>query len=88
MSLAFYICAGISVLLLIFELAQIVAALGNIRETLDIIHRDLCGIQALSNIRETLDTLVPKVNKNKPGKQREYWRDQNGFRHWRKKKDA
>ena len=71
MSTATLICAGISVLLLIFELVQIVAALGNIRETLDIIHRDLCS--------------DANVLKNKPGKQREYWRDQNGFRHWRKK---
>lgn len=80
MPLAFYICAGITALLLIFELAQIVAALSNIRETLDIIHRDLC------RIHDDLVLLFGK--KNKPGKQREYWRDQNGFRHWRKKKDA
>ena len=71
MSTAILICAGISVLMLIFELVQIVAALSNIRETLDIIHRDLCS--------------DANVLKNKPGKQREYWRDQNGFRHWRKK---
>ena len=66
------ICAGISVLLLIFELVQIVAALGNIRETLDIIHRDLVMLFEIKR-------------KNNPPKQREYWRDQNGFRHWRKK---
>ena len=71
MSTAILICAGISVLLLIFELVQIVAALSNIRETLDIIHRDLCS--------------DANVFKNKPLKQREYWRDQNGFKHWRKK---
>ena len=71
MSTVILICAGISVLLLIFELVQIVAALSNIRETLDIIHRDLCS--------------DANVLKNKPPKQREYWRDQNGFRHWRKK---
>ena len=71
MSTATLICAGISVLLLIFELVQIVASLVNIRETLDIIHRDLCS--------------DANVLKNKPGNQREYWRDQNGFRHWRKK---
>lgn len=80
MSTPILICAGISVLLLIFELAQIVAALGNIRETLDIIHKDLCINH------DALVLLFGK--KNKPGKQREYWRDQNGFRHWRKKKDA
>lgn len=75
MPLAFYICAGITALLLIFELAQIVAALGNIRETLDIIHKDLCINH---------DALVLLFRKNKPAKQREYWRDQNGFKHWRK----
>ena len=78
MSTPILICAGISVLLLIFEMAQIVAALGNIRETLDIIHRDLVP----------KENPVLLFNKSKPGKQREYWRDQNGFRHWRKKKDA
>ena len=72
MSTAILICAGISVLLLIFELVQIVAALSNIRETLDIIHRDLAMLFEIKM-------------KNKPPKQREYWRDQNGFRHWRKK---
>ena len=68
MSTVILICTGI---ILAVVLAQIVAALGNIRETLDIIHRDLCS--------------YANVLKNKPGKQREYWRDQNGFRHWRKK---
>ena len=71
MSTAILICAGISVLL-IFELVQIVAALSNIRETLDIIHRDLVMLFEIKR-------------KNNPPKQREYWRDQNGFRHWRKK---
>lgn len=71
MSTAILICASISVLLLIFELVQIVAAIGNISETLDSIHRDLCS--------------DANVLKNNPPKQREYWRDQNGFRHWRKK---
>ena len=72
MSTAILICAGIIVLMLIFELVQIVAALSNIRETLDIIHRDLVMLFEIKR-------------KNKPPKQREYWRDQNGFRHWRKK---
>ena len=72
MQTSILICAGISVLLLIFELVQIVAALGNIRETLDIIHRDLVMLFEIKR-------------KNNPPKQREYWRDQNGFRHWRKK---
>ena len=60
MSLTFYICAGIAALLLIFELAQIVAALGNIRETLDIIHRDLCRIH---------DDLVLLFGKKKQARQ-------------------
>lgn len=72
MSTAILICAGISVLLLIFELVQIVATLGNIRETLDIIHRDLVMLFEIKS-------------KNNPPKQREYWSDQNGLRHWRKK---
>lgn len=72
MSTVILICAGISVLLLIFELSRIVAAIGNIRETLDIINRNLA-------------ILIEIKRKNKPPKQREYWRDQNGFRHWRKK---
>ena len=72
MQTSILICAGISVLLLIFELVQIVAALGNIRETLDIIHRDLVMLFEIKR-------------KNNPPKQREYWRDQNGYRHWSKK---
>lgn len=64
-------CACITALLLIFELSRIVTALGNIRETLDIIHRDLVMLFEIKR-------------KNNPPKQREYWRDQNGFRHWRK----
>ena len=79
MPLAFYICAGIFALLLIFELAQIVAALSNIRGTLDLIHKDHCIIH---------DALVLLFGKNKPVKQREYWRDQNGFKHWRKTNNA
>ena len=66
------ICACITALLLIFELSRIVTALVNIRATLDNIHRDLV-------------MLFDIKMKNKPPKQREYWRDQNGFRHWRKK---
>lgn len=71
MSTATLICACITALLLIFELSRIVTALGNIRVTLDIIHRDLAMLFEINR-------------KNKPHKQREYWRDQNGFRHWRK----
>ena len=66
------ICACITALLLIFELSRIVTALGNIRETLDIIHRDLV-------------MLFDTNRKNNTPKQREYWRDQNGFKHWRQK---
>ena len=62
MSTAILICAAISVLLLIFELVQIVAALANIRETLDIIHRDLVMLFEIKR-------------KNNPPKQREYWRE-------------
>lgn len=68
------ICAGISVLLLIFELSRIVTALDNIRVTLDIINRNLV-------------ILLEIKRKNNPPKQREYWRDQNGFKHWRKKNE-
>ena len=66
------ICACITALLLIFELSRIVTALVNVRVTLDIIHRDLVMLFEIKR-------------KNKPPKQREYWRDQNGFRHWRQK---
>mgnify|MGYP007111662657 CR=1 FL=1 len=79
MPLAFYICAAIAALFLIFYLAQIVSRLYDI-------HIDLCHIH---------EDLVPKENpvllfnnKNKPAKKREYWLDRNGFKHWRKKKDA
>ena len=65
-------CTCITALLLIFELSRIVTAIGNIKVTLDIIHRDLAMLFEIKR-------------KNNPPKQREYWRDQNGFRHWRKK---
>ena len=52
MSTAILICAGISVLILIFELVQIVAALDNIRETLDIIQQELVILKRwVSSIR-------------------------------------
>ena len=78
MPLSFYI--GLAVLLIIIVLSRIVAVLRDIRETLDIIHRDFC------RIHDDLVLLFGK--KNKPGKQREYWRDQNGFKHWRKTNNA
>lgn len=80
MSTVILICTGIIALIFLLAhivvLAQIVAAIGNARETLDLIHKDHCFIH---------DTLVLLWKKDKPAKQREYWRDQNGFRHWRKK---
>ena len=76
MPLPIYI--GLAVLLIIIVLSRIVAVLRDIRETLDIIHRDLVP----------KENPVLLFNKNKPGKQREYWRDQNGFRHWRKTNNA
>lgn len=53
------ICACITALLLIFELLLIVAALDNIRVTLDNIHRDLVMLFEIDR-------------KNNPYKQREY----------------
>lgn len=72
MSTAILIFACIAALLLLFELSRIVIALVNIRITLDIITRNLA-------------MLIEIKRKNNPHKQREYLRDQNGFRHWRKK---
>lgn len=80
MSTVILICAGISVLLLIFELVQIVAALSNIRVTLGIIHRDL------AMLFETKRKTNPPKQREYPPEQREYWRDQNGFIHVRKKR--
>ena len=52
MSTAILIFTGISVLILIFELVQIVAALDNIRETLDIIQQELVKLKRwISSIR-------------------------------------
>lgn len=79
MPLAFYICAGITALLLIFELAVIAYRLGVIEDYTIIIHADLMRFRAKMELREELEKGA------KPSKQREYWRDQNGFKHWRKK---
>jgi hypothetical protein len=76
MSTPILICAGIAVLFLIFELAQIVSRLYDIHIDLCHIHEDLVRFYARGQLE------------SKPGKQREYWRDQNGFKHWRKVKDA
>ena len=81
MSTTILICAGISVLLLIFALAQIAYRLGIIAEYMINIHADLMWFRAKIKLREL-------EKGTKPSKQREYWRDQNGFKHWRKKKDA
>ena len=78
MPLAFYICAGITALLLIFELTVITYRLGVIADYTIIIHADLMKLE----LREELEKGA------KPSKQREYWRDQNGFRHWRKTNNA
>lgn len=59
----------IAALLLLFELSRIVIALVNIRITLDLINRNL----------------VMLFESKRKNKQREYWLDQNGLRHWRKK---
>lgn len=72
MSTPILIFACITTLLLIFELSRIGTALGNIRVTLDFIHRDLV----------MLFEIKMKTN---PPKQREYWRDQDVFKHWRHK---
>ena len=72
MSTPILICAGISAVLLIFALA-------NISSHLYSIHIDLC------HIHDDLVRFYAKGQERKPGKQREYWRDQNGFKHWRKK---
>ncbi len=73
MPLAFYICAGITALLLIFALAQITSRLYDIHIDLCHIHEDLVRFYAKGQME------------SKSGKKREYWRDQNGFKHWRKK---
>lgn len=81
MSTPILICAGITALLLIIILAVITYCLGVIAEYMINIHADLMWFRAKIELREL-------EKGTKPSKQREYWRDQNGFRHWRKKKDA
>ena len=77
MPLAFYICAGITALLLIFILVVIAYRLGVIEEYMINIHADLMGLWEKMELRDL-------EKGTKPAKQREYWRDQNGFKHWRK----
>lgn len=77
MSTPILICAGISVLLLLIILALITYRLGVIADYMINIHADLMWFRA--------KIMQGELEKgSKPGKQREYWRDQNGFRHWRK----
>ena len=78
MPLAFYICAGFTALFLIFAIAQIAYRLAVIADYAINIHADLMWFRAKFKLREELE------KGSKPSKQREYWRDQNGFRHWRK----
>ena len=78
MSTPILICAGITALLLIFELAVIAYRLGVIADYAINIHADLMRFRAKIELREELEKGA------KPSKQREYWRDQNGLRHWRK----
>ena len=81
MPLAFYICAGFTALFLIFAIAQIAYRLGVIADYVINIHADLMQLRANIELRE--------LEKGaKPSKQREYWRDQNGLRHWRKANNA
>ena len=77
MPLAFYICAGITALLLIFILVVIAYRLGVTEEYMINIHADLMGLWEKMELRDL-------EKGTKPAKQREYWRDQNGFKHWRK----
>lgn len=81
MSTPILICAGIAALLLIFELAQILSHLYDIHTDLYNIHEDLVRFYARGQLES-------KPAKHKPAKQREYWRDQNGSRHWRKTNNA
>lgn len=92
MSTVILICAGIAALFLIFGLAQIKSRLHNI-------HIDLChiyeGLARFSLLPLLFKEFKPHLRgpgevpcegtERKPAKQREYWRDQNGFKHWRKK---
>ena len=86
MPLAFYICAGITALFIIFVLVQLMSHLSYLRE----IHLDLCRIYGVLDRFYEIETYPLKQHaietlKTNPVKKREYWRDQNGFKHWRKK---
>ena len=82
MSTPILICAGISVLLMLLTILTVITyRLGVIVDYMISIHADLMQLRANIELRE--------LEKGaKPGKKREYWRDQNGFRHWRKTNNA
>ena len=65
-----------ALVIILFILARIATRLYDI-------HIDLCHIH-----EDLVRSCFKEAKPTKPTKQREYWRDQNGFRHWRKKKDA
>lgn len=67
-----------ALVIILFILARIATRLYDIHIDLCHIHEDL--------VRFCLK--VKEVKPTKPTRKREYWKDQNGFRHWRKKKDA
>ena len=87
MSTPILICAGISAVLLIFALANISSHLYSIHIDLCHIHDDLVRFYAKVQLDKMGENPILYFNENPPkkGKQREYWRDQNGFKHWRKK---
>jgi len=58
----------------------IVCVLFLIASRLRTIHDDLYHIH-----EDLVRSCLKEVKPTKPPKQREYWKDQNGFRHWRKK---
>jgi hypothetical protein len=82
MSTTVLILAGIAVLLMV--------ALARIASLLCDIHSDLCRIYGVLDRFYEIETYPLKQHaietlKTNPVKKREYWRDQNGFMHWRKK---
>jgi hypothetical protein len=86
------ILAGIAVLLLMVALARIASLLCDLRLDLRQKHLNLVSCyydlrKDLRNIHESLDGdgNTGAQAEKKLEKQREYWRDQNGFMHWRKK---
>lgn len=91
MSTTILILAGITVLLIMFALAQIVSRLPQITSRLQQNHLDLLSRYYM--VRNELRLINEKLDgdgntgaqpEKKPEKQRIYWRDQNGFKHWRK----